>query len=476
MINLNEPNYYGVGKGFAQVIDTRGVENMYYRLLQNRMMQEQKDTAAINEMTSQYDPNKQDLRAEDIAEYNEHFTKWKSLYLNNRKLSRNPASNPELYKQAEELRSKMGMITKESKEVYHTLGLVADDYFKNRDKYDQSAVEKMNLYRTLPTSEIKRLNGGRLVGNTDFELDYQPVDDKAASAFVKKYALDKGQGYKQSATVLVKGDGANGLPLYENKTRFVDEFDPNIVIEAADAYVLSYPNELKAYNQDFKRINPEEIVALEEKIKTDFGYNMEIKSGIDLQHAAWITKYGKQWVEDKNVRDVKAKEYAANKLWKERRAITKSDQKEVAEYKSTLTTARQKNDNIKNDDDFLNAYQNLTDEIPDENTPKPAQDLPSSSMSLINSILKESGYSGAGALAPDEYFLVRQGKKIAVFENSGDPKNPYQIIKENRRLVIDPTQVNIKANTPLGIGPKKDAAGLGKPKAKNKKTATDYGL
>lgn len=473
MINLNEPNYYGIGKGAAQVIDLSQINNMYNRLLQTRMLQEQKDAAAINEMVSQYDPNKQDLRAEDIKDYNDKFSQWKSLYLNNKKLARNPASNPDLYKKAEQLRNEMGVLARESKEAYHTLGEVSSKYKQNADAFDQSAVQKMNLYRTLPTSEIKKVNGGQLPQWGDFELKYNPIDDKAATEYVKKQAVIAGLKPEEETEVLKVGDGKNGLNLYENQIRVIEKYPPEFIGHLADTYALSYPNEIKSYNQQFRNMPPENVAAVQQQLKKDFGIDMEIKDGRDLQHATWIMKYGKQWAGDVVIKDQAKIDAAEEAKYQKHRAERNADQKQSDYRRADLIASRSKEGSEDEGVDFVDSYGDLDNIVSGEQgsayfTTK----LNSKLTGIINDVLVDNGSKDR---VRDVFLVKGKDGKIRVYRTTGEEKNKrYKVTEDNLVTTIDKEHFNVLANKNLSIDRRNEASGTGK-KGKKKGTNT-YGL
>lgn len=467
MINLNEPNYYGIGKGAAQVIDLSQINNMYNRLLQTRMLQEQKDAAAINEMVSQYDPNKQDLRAEDIKDYNDKFSQWKTLYLQNKNLARNPASNPDLYKKAEQLRNEMGVLAKESKETYHTLGEISSKYKQNENAFDQSAVQKMNLYRSLPTSEIKRVNGGQLPQWGDFELKYNPIDDKAATEYVKKQAVIAGLKPKEETEVLKVGDGKNGLNLYENQIRVIEKYPPEFIGHLADTYALSYPNEIKSYNQQFRNMPPENVAAVQQQLKKDFGVDMEIKDGRGLQHATWIMKYGKQWAGDV-VRKDQAKIDAAEEAKYQKHRAEKNADKQASDYRQDYLIRKRAKSNPQDEGiGYVDAYDDLENEISEQGAAYKPTKLNSKLMSVVSDVLKEDG-----SRSRIEDVFVSKGKdgKIRVYRQDPvvDKKNKntgrLKMTEEQLITTIDKEHFNVLANKNLSIDRRNEASGTGKKK------------
>lgn len=183
---MANPTSTGIGQGSAQIFDTTGVTNLYGQILQRRQLQDERDSQVTAELMRQYDPNKQGLRKDDLAEYNDLYTKYKNVYLQNKDLYRNPLKNQKAYNEANELASKMAALKTESVELSKVFGETGGIMAKNSSKFSETTKESFKTMTNLPVSKIKSMYGGRLPTSVDFE-EYRPAVpyDKVFDGMVK---------------------------------------------------------------------------------------------------------------------------------------------------------------------------------------------------------------------------------------------------------------------------------------------------
>jgi hypothetical protein len=285
---MQEQDLYGLGKGAAQVINTsRSLQN-FMILSQRRALIEQRDGQMLQEMVQGYDPNKmKGLQAKDVADYQSMYTQWKSLYLNNKDMMKNPAKYPQQFQQAEELKRRMNTLVRlseQDKQFNEDFGI---EYKKNPDKYFDGSVEVIYNNKNLPVSKQLQ-ERGRLLDWTDVELNYKPPSTEQITKQVKQTVTGLPEGFTEFRRNVIKKGGTDGLDITENIVQDVEMFKPEAVDIAYESYAKYDGNMQKAYNQLFNRLSPAERMDYQRKVKEVTGVDMVINNGVDLGKADWM--------------------------------------------------------------------------------------------------------------------------------------------------------------------------------------------
>lgn len=263
-------NSFNVGDGAAQVFDNRRTINTYAQIIAQEQQRSQKASLAAQEMLATFDPNKAGVRAADMKEYNQKYEEYRNLYIQNKKLYVNPASNIEAYNRAEKLKAEMKQIAAESKQMNGLSGEVAGAYLKDAERFDDESILKMKSYENMSVSEIKKANGGRLPDAYDMVHKVKEVDPVKFSKEFHSVLDAMGDGV---VTFDVKPDGNGKQDVTPTKSYTFDG------VSKAYDYLQSMNSTLrKNYKALFSQASPEGIAQLQSAVSQRVGKDFVIDS------------------------------------------------------------------------------------------------------------------------------------------------------------------------------------------------------
>ncbi len=286
-----EQDLFGIGKGAAQVMNTNRSLQTFFAVQQRRMLLEQRDNMMLQEMVAGYDPSKQKgLQGKDVADYQQLYTAWKGLHLQNKDLMKNPGKYPDQYKAAEEIKRRMLTVARLSEQDAAFNGNASQAFFKDPDKYQDGSVELVYKNRNVPVLQQMR-ERGRLLDERDIVLNYQLPSTDVVQKYVKETAEGMPNGASYGREVIKKG-GSEGLALWQNMVQDYTKFNPEAV-ELAFGTAVNYDrNILKAYNQQFASMSPQQIAAKQQEVKTFAGVDFPITNGEQLGKADFMVRGG----------------------------------------------------------------------------------------------------------------------------------------------------------------------------------------
>lgn len=278
-----------MGKGAAQVMNTNRSLQTYFQLSQQRQLMDQRDNAMLQEMVAGYDPSKQKgLQSKDVADYQNLYSAWKGLHLQNKDLMKNPGKYPDQYKAAEEIKRRMLTVARLSEQD----GKFNDDFSKaymtNPDKYQDGTVEVIYNNRNMPVLQQMRTRG-RLLDERDVTLSYKLPGNDVVQKFVKETAEGMPNGSIYGREVVKKG-GSEGLALWQNMVQDYTKFTPEAIKLAYGTFVNYDRNNLKGYNQRFAAMQPAELQKMQQEVKAATGMDMPITNGEELGLADFMVR------------------------------------------------------------------------------------------------------------------------------------------------------------------------------------------
>lgn len=286
---MTEVEIYGAGKGAAQVFNTSGSLRLHGQLMQQRAYIQQRDQAMLQNMVNTYDPNKQDLRTADVQDYQQIYTEWKKLHLDNKELMKNPAKFPDQFRQAEDLKTKMNFIARGSQEIHKFTGEFSKMALTDPDKFTDGSVELTNSWGNKSTMQIYQ-ELGHLPTYGDVELKAKAPKKEEIISLVENVAKDN-NAITYGAVEIGKGRNV-GVGDFEILVRPFKKIKPEAVNIAYEMGVGADGNMQKFYNQKFKNSTPEQVAVLQEQVFKNFGFQMPIENGEDFGKATWMVEAG----------------------------------------------------------------------------------------------------------------------------------------------------------------------------------------
>lgn len=337
---MAEQDLYGIGKGFAQVINTNRSLQTFLIMSQRRQTIEQRENAMLQELVQSYDPNKQKgLQAKDVADYQNLYTQWKKLHLSNKDLMKNPAKYPEQYKQAEQIKQQMNAVAKMSEQDGQFWGDFSKTYQdpKKRDDYMDGSVEVVYNARNTPVLQQMKQRG-KLYDWSDIELKYNAPDTKTVFEKVQQVAKTTG-GFEYKENTIKPADGVN---TFMDIVQPYEEYKPEAVALAYETEIKRDDNVRRYYEQQFKYSKPEEIAAMQQKVKEQTGIDLPIQTGKDLGYADWLVRGSKLMMNTKERKNEKMEGEIRFQEKKRELGLQEAKEKRMDDYR-TANDLRLKN-------------------------------------------------------------------------------------------------------------------------------------
>lgn len=267
---------YGIGQGAAQVFNTTDIVKYMADASYKRQQMQMKENQAMMEMFKDYDPEKKSLNTMDIPLYNEKYNKFKELYIANKGLYSNPASNIMAYKEAQSLAGDMKQIATESQQVHQLLGSLNQTYASTQGLgLSDSAIDEMKFLSSNNVKDIKSKYNGVIPSLTSFEYMPRDVDYTKVQEAIDKTVL------KLNNPITSKT-----IPIDKYNTGIQDYVMPTFesVKNAVDVVSKERAND-KLYMKDFNMADKGTFSKLESTIKEATNADFKINNYKDYAYA-----------------------------------------------------------------------------------------------------------------------------------------------------------------------------------------------